>query len=744
MSFHLPLQVRRYIFALLAAWSLCCLIGLVVLTFADRKATSPSDQTSTTRNAWLLLCLWGSGVGISVLGGRHLAQRTLPNRHAQERLVASEKQYRQLFDNIDSAFLVGESLCDTDGRPVDYRLVVVNPAFAALTGRTATDLVGRTATEVLPQCEPMWVERFGKVARDGEPVHFTHFSQRLGKHLGFRAFSPAPGQFAVLISDITERMTAELKIKESRQRFADLVNNTNGIVWELDLASFCYSFVSHRAEALLGYPLEDWYRPNFWLEHLHPEDRFWATHYLLEQTELLQNHELEYRVLTRDGRVLWLRDLVSVRVVDGKPIQLCGVMIDISESKRLMLQLQEFRSAVDASHDMVIILDRDYRCLIANRAFLKLRKVEEDEVLGQSLRALVSTETFEKLEPYLQRAFVGEPVTFELLHESPDEEVRHYAVSFKPICEQDAITRVVVVVRDITVAKKAETALGVAAQKAEAANQAKTEFLANMSHELRTPLNGVLGMLQLLTTTDLTPEQQEYIAIAKRSGWSLQGLIKDLLDLTSIEAGKLQIRLEPFDLPHTVQQVNDLFVVSIAEKRLDYTCQIEPSLPVTLRGDETRIRQILFNLLGNAIKFTPEGRRIALSIRGGTPLNDGTISVSFSIVDNGIGIEQDKLATVFDSFSQADNVYRKRYQGAGLGLAIVKRLVELMDGHIQIESQPGVGTMVQVNLPLQPVAQQQERRSAAELSPAGTDGYLAEPVGWQPLSDCRAEVPGRT
>lgn len=658
----------------------------------------------TRRHGLLLLTLWGIGTGIILFSSRQLSQRSRKEQQAKEQLIESERRYRQLFDNIDSAFSLYEVIYDAAGKPVDYRFLSVNPAFEKMTGTMAPKLIGCTSMEVLPSNEVSLLEEFGQVARSRTPHHFYHFSPNLDKYLGILVFSPEAGKIAVLANDITERIRAEIKIKESQQRFQDLVDNTSGIVWDLDLRTFCFTFISKSAESLFGYPLDDWYQPNFWVDHLHPDDRDQAVHFCMEQTKALQNHEFEYRMLARDGRYVWLRDLVSVRVVDGQPLTLSGVMIDITGTKQLLIQLKEFRSALDVSNDMVCVLDRDYRCVIANRTFLTMHNAEESQVLGQPLQTLLGSHDFAAVEPFLQRSFAGETVTFERQHDSPVHGQRHLFVHSTPMREKGEISQLVIVTRDVTAAKMAEQALAQSAHVAEAANRAKTEFLANMSHELRTPLNGILGMLQLLTMTELSEEQQKYIDPALRSGWSLLELLNDLLDLSCIEAGKLQIRREPFTLMQTIQNINDLFRVQIDEKQLDYTCHFESTIPATLRGDEIRIRQILFNLLGNAIKFTPAGGDIELKVSAGERVRPGILPIIFTITDNGIGIESDKLKTVFNPFVQGDNVYQKRYQGAGLGLAIVKRLLEAMNGDIQIESHPGSGTVVRVSISLPFVA----------------------------------------
>ncbi|PHS22403.1 MAG: hypothetical protein COA84_12760 [Robiginitomaculum sp.] len=357
--------------------------------------------------------------------------------------------------------------------------------------------------------------------------------------------------------------------------------------------------------------------------------------------------------------------------------------LEAEKVERANAQLLAVNQALD-NHALVTKSTPEGVFLTVNDAYCEKTQYTRDELIGKNHRMLDTgyhpPEVFEEIQSYI---LAGKVWTGQLQNKAKDGTIYWGDTTISPIKNGNGeIVECISIRRDITDLLEAR-------EQAERANQAKSEFLAMMSHELRTPMNAVLGMASLLKATDMDDQQREYITALTDGGEMLMTVLNDILDLSKIEAGKLEMETIDVDVRHAVKRLERLWGPNAEDKGLKFTCTIDDNVPSVIRGDITRIRQIIYNLLSNAVKFTEEGE-VCLNVSA-EAIDKNSSRLAFAVKDTGLGITEEAQSRLFTSFEQADKSVTRKFGGTGLGLAISKKLAQLMGGDINICSKPGEG-----------------------------------------------------
>ncbi len=374
-----------------------------------------------------------------------------------------------------------------------------------------------------------------------------------------------------------------------------------------------------------------------------------------------------------------------------------------------------FASNVD---DIIWITDEKLTPQYISPSFSKLTGIAVEKASSVCITSILSTSPLYAKAENPHFSVQKRSVRWESCIETADNSIIWLESSASPLWQKDLNTfaGIIVVTRDITRWKKTLFELEAAKEDAFTANTIKSSFLANMSHEVRTPMNGVLGMLQLLTYTDLNAEQSGYVETATIAGKTLLTIVDDILDYSKIAAGKLRLTPKPFQLREMIKNLANFFATLIKDSDVNLEYQITPDIPNTLIADQTRIEQIFFNLVGNAVKFTEKGS-IQIRISTLNDLHDGRLTLKGTVSDTGIGIPEEDIEKLFEDFTQAQTNDHKKFKGTGLGLSIVKKIITQMGGSIQLKRNQPQGTTVTFTMVVDAAEKSPESRQTGERPP---------------------------
>jgi PAS domain S-box-containing protein len=624
---------------------------------------------------------------------------------------AELEQFRASFENG----VVPQGLASTDGR-----LLRVNDAMAKMLGFTRAEIEGkpfnqfthpddrvagtRTVREMLSGRESA---RFEKryVARNGATVWVD---------VNVTAICAADGTakyFFGTYLDITKRKRVEEELQESRRRLRLALDSAGMGVWRWDVVANRRYFEDQTCAMLGLNPANFRGTLEEFLGAVHPDDRDTLKAVLARTLEQDAPYECEYTAIWPDGskhsiatRGRLLRD------GEGKPLRIDGILWDQTERVRASQALREseerFRQLASVFPQTIFEADLTGRFTYLNEGGFRMNGVTHADLeKGIEVMEFVAPEdrqrVMEDMRKCVETMSGGYTENRAVRKDGTRFDTLVYAA---PILSQGQIKGLRGIVLDISERKQAERRLQEAnrllesataranemAVQAELASKAKSTFLANMSHEIRTPMNGLIGITGLLLDTDLTAEQRRFVETLRASSDSLVFLINDILDLSKIEAGKVTLEVIDFDLGKLFGNLATLMAPRAAEKHLEFTCTLAPTVPVRLRGDPGRLRQVLTNLVSNAFKFTKAGKvGVTAEVEQESPHE---AVLRFSVRDTGIGIASDKIGLLFNKFVQTDDSITRRFGGTGLGLAISKQLAELMGGKIGVCSEENRGS----------------------------------------------------
>jgi PAS domain S-box-containing protein len=688
-------------------------------------------------------------------------------KRAEEALRESERRFRTFVDHAADAFFLLE-----DG---STRVVDVNRRACESLGYSRDELLGMTPFEFDPDLSPALVESRIRGLAEGETIDFQARHRRKDGTIfpveirGKKFREGGRHLLVTLVRDVTERKRVEEALRESEERFRGTFENAAIGIAHADLSGR-WLRVNQKLCSILGYTIEEALRLR-WQDVTFPEDLSRNSEHV---AALLENEGIgrlvEKRYIRKDGSVIWGQLAISVqRDASGKPAYFIVLVQDVSERKRLDAELRTAKEAegerarlAELGRDVAVALSRGgtlrellQPCAEAAVHFLdaaftriwwlppgsnvlelqasaglythldgphsrvpvghfKIGRIARDRrpVLTNKVASdpNVSDPEWARREGMI--AFAGYPLVLN------DRVVGVLALFARKVLSEDVLRTLESIAGVIALGlerKRQEVELRHAKEVAEAANRAKDEFLANVSHEIRTPMNAILGMTELTLETDLSEDQRQCLKTVKSAADNLLGIINDLLDFAKIGAGKMVLDPADFSLRDAVGDTLRALAMRAHRKGLELIYQVRPDVPDALVGDAGRLRQVLLNLVGNAIKFTdagevvvtveresPNGEREAQSAEREERQNAGTGDTSaprsalcalrFTVRDTGVGVPLEKQERIFRAFEQEDTSTTRRYGGTGLGLTIASRLAELMGGHISVQSEPGRGS----------------------------------------------------
>jgi PAS domain S-box-containing protein len=583
---------------------------------------------------------------------------------------------------------------------LDKRILSWNRGAEAIYGFSAEEILGKPVFSTIspPEHQEEYDKFFARVVAGETLVRFEserrrNDGNRVDVSLTYCPVKNPNGDVigvSAIVRDITQAKATRQALNEANENYRALIHTIPDVIWMID-GNDQIKFLSPNTEKVFGYsPAECYARgTSILFNSVHPDEAEHVRQSFQLFFDTGSQFDMEFRIRRKDGEWRWIRNR-AIQTFEKNGVRYAsGLVTDITQRKAAEESLREseqrYRLLFERNLAGVFRCTQAGNFLDCNDAGAKILGYDSREDLIGHSAIDIFFDLDDKTVADQKMAQSGTASNQEIRVRRKDGSTAWVMANTTMVNGSTGI-EVEGTFLDITLLKQAEEHMRLAKEAAEAANRAKSEFLANISHEIRTPMNGVIGMIDLALDTDLTPEQRDYLATIKSSSAALLEIINDILDFSKIEARKLELERVPFRVEELVRTTVKEFSVQARNKQLSLQCDFSADLPELSIGDPVRVRQILMNLVGNAVKFTDQGEIMVRVVR----LVDDTLQ--FSVRDTGIGVSPEKQKSIFEAFVQADTSATRHYGGTGLGLAIVSQLVALMQGRIWLESKPGSGS----------------------------------------------------
>ena len=609
--------------------------------------------------------------------------------HFGKELSKQENKYKTLFSSMNSALVVFEPIFNSDGDLFDARYVGMNTNNELVMGYKKEDVIGRTILDVFPEINDSWFSKFDYVVKNNKALLFDSPHKPTGKYLSVNTFPLEGNTFAVSYHDISEKEMLKKKLKESEKKYKTIFYESNSIMLLVDPVNSSIVDANSAAIKFYGFPKEKLLKMYMHDFNIMSNDELNKEIDLVVQNK--KNHFLfKHRIASGDIRDV---EVYSGAVLTNGQTLLHSVIHDVTESRIVQEEVKRLSMAVEQSPVAIIISDTNGDVLYCNPKHCELTGYSSEEIIGQNPRLLKSGKfTKEAYKKLWETITAGKKWSGEFFNKKKDGSFYWELAFIAPIKNDEGeIVNYIKIGEDISERKRLENKLNQSIMKAEESDKLKSSFLANLSHEVRTPLNGVLGFTNLLLSDGITEEERkEYGGFVESSGNQLMLMMDNILKISMIELDKLSIKYSNFNVNDLILDVETYYSNEAHKKGLQLI--VDCSCKNLVRNDKKRIRQVLDNLIHNAIKFTQQG---AVIIKAECSNN----TLLLTVEDTGIGIAARDHDKVFERFRQVDGFSTREFDGSGLGLAISKEIVVLLGGEIWLESRIGKGSKFVFTIP---------------------------------------------